>query len=230
MKPTARHLSAIILCLCWYGQSTATELLRDPEAFYLEDAPGLELPQLKVKQTTPLFASRSLNGHIGNLITGQTVLLLAWNPKAFLVSDATASQQGWVAASDLEEMDAKTLDHFRAVIAEETRFAQAIKKNEVISGMTFDHVLKSLGEPSQRSFREDENGRYDVWSFIIYRTEYEDYTYRDPYSGRLMTSTRRIQVPTGETKVEFKSGRVVAVQQSVTDEKARHKWDGTATR
>jgi hypothetical protein len=202
-----------LISLC-FGLSLAVADLRDPEAVYLDRISDLPPIILKVQTTAPVFASRSLTAHTANLIPGDEVRLLAHHPSAYLVRALRGRTEGWVSPTHLSEPPPESLKLLFAAIEEENRYQTAIQNKEVIAGMTFDHVLKALGKPDRKSFREDEHGRFDLWSYIEYETRTEQQPYYDTYAQRTLIRYIRVKVPVGSTEIEFKEGRVTAVQRT----------------
>jgi hypothetical protein len=212
MPETAQFLlPALALFL---AQSLASADLRDPEAVYLDRISGLPPIILKVQTTAPVYASRSLTAHTANFIPGDEVRLLAHHPNAFLVRAQRGRTEGWVRPTLLSEPPPESLKLLFAAIEEENRYQTAIQNKEVIAGMAFDHVLKALGKPDRKSFREDEHGRFDLWSYIEYETRIEQQPYFDTYAQRTLIRNVRVKVPAGSTEIEFKEGRVTAVQRT----------------
>lgn len=188
--------------------------LRDPEAIYLDRIEGLAPIILKVQSTAPVYASRSLTAHTANLVPGDEVRLIAHHPKAFLVRSLRGRPEGWVRPNLLSTPDPEALKLLLAAVEEESRYQASITQKEVIAGMSFDHVLKALGKPDRKSFRKDENGRFDLWSYIDYETRLEPQPYYDIYAQRTLVRYVRVKIPTGSMDIEFKEGRVSAVQRT----------------
>lgn len=205
-------LPLLLLFFLCSGVSQTFANLRDPEAVYLDRISDLPPIILKVQTIAPVYASRSLTAHTANLIPGDEVRLLAHHPNAYLVRALRGRTEGWVRPSHLSEPPPESLKLLFAAIEEENRYQAAIKNKKVIAGMTFDHVLKALGKPDSESFREDEHGRFDLWSYIKYETRIEQQPYYDTYAQRTLIRYVTVKVPVGSTNIEFKEGRVTAVQ------------------
>lgn len=186
--------------------------LRDPEALYLDGVSGMAPVVLKVQALTPVYATRNLTAHVGNFVANEEVILVAHHADSYLVRAKTGKLEGWVSPKNVSAPDPAIIKTLRAAVEEELRYQNAIQKKEVISGMTFEHVLKALGKPDNKSFREDENGRFDLWSYIAYDTQIEQRPYRNPLTGQIYMETVRVKVPVGSLDVEFKGGRVSAVE------------------
>jgi len=188
--------------------------LRDSESLYVDRLPGMEAPVLSIKKTTAVYASRSLNGHLRNFVAGDSVLLVAYHPDAYLVRHRASGFEGWVASDAVEGITNEFLESARALEKEAKRYQQAIEKEEVIAGMDFDQVVKAIGDPDEKAFRSDADGRVDLWTYIEYRTAYETISYRDPATGQLSLRRMRRKVPDTRLTVEFTSGRVTAVEKA----------------
>lgn len=186
--------------------------LRDGEAIYLDRLAGIAPLELTAQTTTAVYANRGLSAHVGNIVAGDRVRVLAYHPEVMLVRSLRGRPEGWVPAHTLSPVDPARLDPILAAAEEERQFAEAIEKKEVLAGMRFDHVSRALGRPDRRSFREDETGRLDVWSYLEYETRVEQQPYFDPYVGRTVFRYIRVKVPIGSTDIEFRDGRVTAVQ------------------
>jgi len=213
MQCMFRFLPALLLPAFWSAASLASDL-RDTEAVYVDRIEGLEPIILKVQATTPVYASRTLTAHTANLVPGDEVRLIAHHPNAFLVRSQRGRPEGWVRPTLLSNPDPQALKLLLAAVEEENRYQASISKKEVIAGMSFDHVLKALGKPDRKSFREDENGRFDLWSYIEYETRMEQQPYFDTYAQRTLFRYVRVKVPAGSTEIEFKEGRVTAIQRT----------------
>ena len=188
--------------------------LRDPEALYLDRLQPPRRVELTAVRSCPVYASRTFNGYIANLPAGAKVLLVAYSPESFLIRDDSGKTSGWVAASNLSPPGAQIVEALQAAQAEEAAYEKAIQEKEVAAGMTFDHVLRALGKPDSKSFRADENTRFDLWSYIQYEYRSELRPYADPLTGRIFYQTVRVKIPSGRLNVEFKNGRVSAVEKT----------------
>jgi hypothetical protein len=188
------------------------EFGRDPEAFYLSVLGDAKKIELTVLETAGLYADRKQAGFLGNAIKGDKVLLVAYHPEAMLVKETSGKTAGWILAKALSPVEQALIDELKAGKQEKKQFAEAIKEKEVLPGMTFDDVKKALGKPDKVSFRKDENGQFDKWSYLTY----ESITYyrqiRDD-QNRLINVPYRKKIPVGSFDVEFKNGRVSAIEQ-----------------
>jgi hypothetical protein len=197
--------------------------LRDPEAFYVEGLPGVDAIILKIEGLTPVYATRNLTAHVGNFIAGEEVILIAHHPDSYLVRARKAKLEGWVSPQTISPIDPLLLKEAQIALEDEKRYQEGIKKREVIAGMTYDHVLKAIGKPENKSFRQDETGRYDRWSYVEYDTIIEQRPYRDVYTGQLLYQSVRVKIPVGSLDIEFTQGRVSALERTQTAAPSRSK-------
>ncbi|NJK92177.1 MAG: hypothetical protein HC904_10310 [Blastochloris sp.] len=72
--------------------------------------------------------------------------------------------------------------------------------------MSFDHVQSSLGKPSNKSFRSDEKGRLDIWSYVDYERRTEFRQAIDPLTRKVVQIPFTVKVPVGSLNIEFKTG------------------------
>ncbi|MDD5261087.1 MAG: hypothetical protein PHD76_04485 [Methylacidiphilales bacterium] len=187
---------------------------RDPEAIYFSDLGDQKPIILKVEKVVGVYADRNLSAYMRNFQAGDDVQLLAYNPDAYFVRHLKSGYEGWVAKENLSKIDKDQLDTLLARVEEERKFADAIKRKEVLPGMTFDHVKAALGKPTSKTFRQDENGRFDKWSYIDYETRYVSQPYFDSRQGAYVNLPVAIKVAVGSLNVEFKSGRVTAIERT----------------
>lgn len=215
------QLSSVIILLLSFtpeAASASKDPFRDKEAFYLEELPKPPLVELTVTSIAGVFSTRTMNGHTRNTLPGEKVHLVAWNDYASLVKSTpgtSPSWNGWVQTRKLSPVDPELVNRIKAHREEEARFAEAIKDDEVIAGMTFKHVKKILGKPTSKAFRQDENGRFDTWTYTTFKRKV---TYRQGYAanGQLVNIPVTVKVPVGNKTIEFKNGRVTAIEETQT--------------
>jgi len=186
--------------------------LRDREAVYLVDLPDYQPLILKVEKLSGVYATRSLNGHVRNVIPGEKVELIAYHPDAYFIKEVGTGSDGWVASKDLSSVSQEKLDLLMAQVEEMERIEKAIDENQVIPGMSLEHVERSLGKPTETAFRQDSSGRTDIWKYIEYKRDYETELSRDRLTGRIVRRTIPIQIPVNELSVEFKERLVVGIE------------------
>ncbi len=186
--------------------------LRDSEAHYLVDLTQDKPIVLTVLQATAVYADRMRNGHLRNFLAGEQVQLLAYASETFLVKRIKDSSEGWVAASDLTPPEPDQLASALARLEDARLMKEAVREKRVLEGMTTEEVRKVLGKPDESAFRRDANGRSDLWTYIEYKTVYEDHPYADPVTGNIHVNRLRKKVPDQELSVEFTNGRVTAIE------------------
>ena len=192
----------------------AADRIQDPEAIYLTSLPSQKPLLLKIQETTGVYATRTFQARLRNFTDGTEVQLIAYSPKSYLVKNPKTKHEGWVKSIHIEKIDPKVLEKLLAEAKEEQTFQEAIKNKEVLAGMTFEHVKKALGKPSEKSFRQDENGRYDQWSYIEYKSTSEVRPIQNPQTGEIFYQSHRVKIPVGSLDIEFKNGRVSAIQKT----------------
>jgi hypothetical protein len=199
-----------VLAFCEWSQALS---LREPEALYLEDIDYPEKVILEIDRTVPVYASRTFNAFMRNFIAGERVELIAYSPLSYLVRNVKDGFEGWTPAKDMKPIPEETLKEIHYLEKEAARFVEALKNKEIVSGMSFELVRKILGKPDNKSFRQDQHGRKDIWEYVEYKTTYIHQSARDVY-GRLYYRSIPIREPVGRMIVEFQEGRVTAVEHS----------------
>jgi len=203
-------LSLGILLLLSYTALYA-QLDRDPEVLYLKA--GKEII-LITNQAAGVYATRSFTPLLKTFPQDTEVLLKGYHPAALLVTDRRTGYEGWIALDTVPELDPKMIALLKAEDEEEKTFALAIKKEEVLPGMSFENVQQALGKPTNKTFREDEKGRLDVWSYVDYEriTEYRQAV--DPVTRQVISIPYTVKIPIGSLNVEFKNSRVAAIERT----------------
>jgi hypothetical protein len=187
------------------------EFGKDPEAFYLSALGEEKKVELAVVETAGLYADRKQAGFLGNAVKGDKVLLVAYHPEACLVK-AGGKTEGWILTRALSPVEPELIDELKAGKQEKKQFQEAIKDKEILPGMTFDDVKKAKGKPDKISFRKDENGQFDKWSYLTYESVTYYRQIRDE-QNRLISIPYRKKIPVGSFDIEFKNGRVAAIEQ-----------------
>jgi hypothetical protein len=193
------------------GMSLTAQFDQDPDVLYLKADKVL---LLKTLQATPVYANRSFQPQVKTFSQDQELQLLAYHPQALLVKNTSTGYEGWVDPALVTQIERARINQWKAEAEEAKAFAEAIKNEEVLPGMSFENVVQSLGKPTQKSFRSDEKGRRDLWSYVDFerRTEYRQSF--DPLSGRVITIPYVVKVAVGSLDVEFHNGRVSAVERT----------------
>jgi len=187
--------------------------LRDPESVYLEDDPEAKPVLLKVTELSGVYATRSLNGHVRNVLPGEKVQLVAYHPDAYFIREPKSKKDGWVRATSFESVDPNMIKEIEENIESQIKMAEAIKNHQVLAGMTFAQVRASLDEPEETAFRVDPKGRIDTWTYIEYERTYTFEWNQDFFTGRLFRQRVAVDRPLRELSVEFQNGVVIAYEQ-----------------
>lgn len=214
-------LKALLLCLLFTdcGSLLLAQFDPDPEIFYIQLGTPL---LLKAKTATPVYGNKSFQPLVKTFHQDEELELVAFHPKALLVKNTRTGYEGWIDPSYVDGLDHKKIEQLKAEVEETKVFAEAVKNEEVLPGMNYEHVQKALGKPTNKTFRTDEKGRLDIWAYIDFerRTEYRQGI--DPVTRRLANVPYTVKVPVGSLNVEFKNGRVSAIERT-RDPAARSK-------
>ena len=209
------------LCLACLFQLTASGLgidnknaIRDPEVIYLPESTSEKAFVLKVLKATAVYADRTRQAYMKNFSEGEQVQLLALGPDSYYVRNTRTGYEGWVQKDTLSAIDKAQLNAVLSQAAEEEKFATAIRKKEILPGMNFDQVKAALGKPGIQTFRQDENGRSDKWSYVDYDIRYENQTSYDAVRGVYINTAVPIKVAVGSLDIEFRGGRVTAIERT----------------
>jgi len=189
-------------------------VFREPGAAYLADLFDEPL-RLKVLQNAPIYFDAPMTRNLGVLGEGQSVEVQAvLDDNLRVVGKARQGQvSGWLPASYLEPLDADFISKLKQAALRKTQIDALIEKNEVAMGMTAEEVTKSLGKPPRTKQRQDADGTAEVWDYIRYERVPQQTTGYDT-SGRYVTTTIYVKVPSGKLSVSFEDGLVSAVEQS----------------
>jgi hypothetical protein len=214
-KKSVGYLFLLLFCT----SSVNAQFDLDPEVFYLK---AEKTQILKAKSATPVYANRQLQPFVKSFIQGEELELMAYHPKALLVKNTRTGYEGWVEPSYVSDVDPQWISRLKAEAEEAKIFDEAIKDEEVLPGMSFEHVQKALGKPTNKTFRSDEKGRLDIWAYVDFerRTEYRQAV--DPATRQLVNVAYVVKVQVGSLNVEFKNGRVSALERT-RDPSARTK-------
>jgi hypothetical protein len=207
----AKSLFFQLLTVCCISTQTFAQLDQDPESLYLKNTEPLIL---KTNSATAVYGTKNLVPHLKTFPEGDTVQVIAIHPKAFLIKHTQTGYEGWIEPRSVPELDPQLLEKFKNLAEEEKLFAKAIKDEEVLPGMTFEHVERALGKPHNKTFRTDEKGRFDVWSYVDFLRQTEFRQTIDPSTQRVLNIPVTVKIPIGSLNVEFKNGRVSAVEKT----------------
>ncbi|MDR0532504.1 MAG: hypothetical protein LBH01_00960 [Verrucomicrobiales bacterium] len=205
-------LWSLIPCLTSLAADDDKTFGRDPDAIYLVDYPDQAPIVLKVLNSpTRVYGDKMLSVQLKTFVADDTVQLLAYTPKVYYVRNYKTNYEGWVSARDISPINQDQLNNLQASVEWNKKVQESIKRKEVIPGMTPDQVRAALGKPDTTSFRQDENGRMDKWSYITYETQYRQQLVTDAW-GRNFYQSIPYKVPVGSLNVEFKNNYVTALE------------------
>jgi hypothetical protein len=201
------------------GESTSE--LRDPAVLYFDQT----LPEpfeAKLLQATDVFSGKDLSLRLATLPAGYKVKLVGLDQDLCLIQTQYQSNTvyGWIELKNIPPLDPQMVDAARKNQAFRDAVTQAIKDRKVIEGMTLNDVQQSLGRPTRTSFRKEEKGRIDTWSYITYEN-IPQYTYGRNALGQIVQLVTYVKVPVGETTIEFSDGRVTAIEQHKSNRRER---------
>ena len=210
----ARFLLLASVALITQTGAWAGAVIREPGAIYLEDFAAHPV-RIPVKDDAPIYYQPDLGRYLGTLKKGQLVELQAVTDHAYRVRGVAQQGQvvGWVAPASLPPLKREFLDSLRQNAQRHAEVFALIARNEVAVNMTPDEVIASLGKPSRKSSRTDNNGRQEVWEFIKYDRVPQETTGYDRF-GRLVTSLAYVKVPAGKLSVIFDNNLVSSLEQS----------------
>ncbi len=193
---------------------SASNLLREPGAIYLED---ISVKTLRINTTSDAAVnSKPSDGQfLGTIKKGSAVELIAVTDAAYRVrGQATqGGVVGWVDAKSLTPLKPEFLDSLRQNAKRKAEVVALIAKNEVALNMTPDEVAASLGKAQKKTSKLDAQGRKEVWEFVRYTRVPQETTGYDQ-TGRLVTNTVYIKVPSGKLTVTFENNLVTSLEQS----------------
>jgi outer membrane protein assembly factor BamE (lipoprotein component of BamABCDE complex) len=184
----------------------------DEKVLYLTE---LSQPPLKstVLKDTPLNLTRASNTYMTYLPRGQVVEILAIARYQLQVRGKmrTGSVQGWVHRSDVAAIPDDVISEMKDKISDQKKFDEAVKRKEVIFGMTQDQVRMVLGKPADKSSIQEEDGTTEVWSYYTYRSVPVMESYG--YGTNVVTQTFTQKIRTGSKTISFRDGKVVRIEQ-----------------
>jgi SH3-like domain-containing protein len=194
---------------------SASSLLREPGAIYLED---ISVKSLRINTTSDAAVSSkpAADGQfLGTIKKGSPVELIAVSENAYRVrGQATqGGVVGWVDAKSLTPLKQEFLDSLRQNAKRKAEVAALIAKNEVALNMKPEEVAASLGKAQKKTSKLDAQGRKEVWEFVRYTRVPQETTGYDK-TGRLVTDTIYVKVPSGKLTVTFENNLVTSLEQS----------------
>lgn len=207
MKKSFAILCGILLCAVALAQSS-----EDGKALYLTE---LNEPSLKARvlRDTPLNLTRASNTTMTFLPRGQVVEVLAIAQYQLQVRGRmrTGAVQGWVIRSDITPIAEETISEISQKIQNQKKLEDAIKRKEIIFGMTQEQVRMILGKPVDKSSIREEDGATEIWTYYSYKTVPVTETYG--YGTNIYTQTFMQKVRTGSKTISFRDGKVVRIEQ-----------------
>ena len=169
--------------------------------------------QLKILKETPLNLTQASNTYMTFLPRGQIVDVLAIAKYQLQVRGRmrTGAVQGWVNRGDVEPISDEVLKGLQEKIKSQKEMDAAIKRKEVIFGMTQDQVRAILGKPADKTSIRDEDGVSEVWTYYSYRSVPVMQTYGFGTNAYTQVVTQKIR--TGSKTISFQDGKVMRIEQ-----------------
>ena len=207
MKKTLTILLGALLSTTAHAQGD-----EDGKILYLTQ---LSQPPLKAKvlRDTPLNLTRASNTTMTFLPRGQVIEILAIAKYQLQVRGrmSTGSVQGWVNRGDVTPIPDEMISEISEKIQNQKKLDDAIKRKEVIFGMTQDQVRTILGKPADKSSIQEEDGTTEIWTYYSYKSVPVMETYG--YGTNIYTQTFMRKVRTGSKTISFRDGNVVRIEQ-----------------
>ena len=191
------------------------KLAKEKGVIYLQDI--LEEDEkitLKVTKPTQVFGTKDATNLLGTLTAGQQAQLDGFTPFAVRVRGKTSSGivVGWSNPRDFESPGPDFFDTLRKIAERREQVLKLIAAKQAAIGMTSDEVAEALGKPTKREFRQNADGRTDVWEYIEYEIIPRYNLVRDPYSGApIRQFSHNEKIEKNKTTVEFKDDVVVSL-------------------
>jgi hypothetical protein len=193
--------------------AAAGAVIREPGAIYLEDLTPKSV-KLATTAATPIYYQNDMARYLGTLRKGQLVELQAVADHAYRVRGQAQQGQvaGWVDPRNLSPLKKEFLSALKQNAERQNDVNALIARNEVAINMTPEEVGASLGKPAKTTSRLDAAGREETWEFVRYERVPQSVTAYDS-SGRLVTRTVYVKVPSGKLAVTFSNNLVSALEQ-----------------
>jgi hypothetical protein len=200
----ALSLSLIVL--------TPTLRAIDDEILHLSKLQGPAL-RLKVLRDTPLNLTQASNTYMTYLPRGQTVEVLAIARYQLQVRGRmrTGAVQGWVNRHDIAEIPDETISELQDKLKSQQEIQDAIRRKEVIFGMTQEQVRSILGRPTDKSRIQDQDGTTEIWTYYSYKSVPVMETFG--YGTNAYTQVVTQKIRTGSNTISFKNGMVTRIEQ-----------------
>jgi outer membrane protein assembly factor BamE (lipoprotein component of BamABCDE complex) len=184
----------------------------DQDVLYLTNLSEKPL-RVRVLRHTRLNITRASNTYLTTLAKGQYVSVLAIAPHQLQVRGrmSTGSVQGWVNRDDLSPISDDVVASLSKKKAKQEEIEEAIKRKEVLFGMTREQVQQMLGKPEDKSSVQDEAGVTEVWTYYTYRSMPIIETYGAGTNVVSQVYSGKVRV--GSKSISFKNGQVVRIEQ-----------------
>jgi outer membrane protein assembly factor BamE (lipoprotein component of BamABCDE complex) len=124
---------------------------------------------------------------------------------------STGSVQGWVNRDDLSPISQETLNELVEKEQKRGEIEDAVKRKEVIFGMTREQVERTLGRPQDKSLVREEEAVSETWTYYTYKSVPFMQSYGT--GTNVVTQVYTQKVPIGSKKITFQNGVVVRIEQ-----------------
>jgi len=176
---------------------------------------GLNKPPLKstVLRDTQLNLTRASNTYMTYLPRGQVVEILAIARYQLQVRGKmrTGAVQGWVKRSDVADIPGEVISDIEDQLEAQRKLEDAIKRKEVIFGMTQEQVQMILGRPADKSSIQEEKSVTEVWTYYSYKSVPVMETFGFGTNAYTQVATQKVR--TGAKVISFTDGKVVRIEQ-----------------
>lgn len=193
---------------------TRSDLVQEEGAIYLE---GMVEPEVVVRVSTqvPAYTTLQADRWIGTLAPNQNAVLLAVSEKAYRVRGKAKQGQiaGWVSKAAVTGLPEGFEENLREYYERYQVVQELIDNHQVALGMRVDEVIASIGPPDKRSSQLDADGRTDQLEYISYERVPQTVTGYDAF-GRLVPTTRYVEVESGRVTIDFENETVTSISES----------------
>ena len=193
---------------------TKSNLVQEEGAIYLE---GMVEPELVVRVSTqvPAYTTLQADRWIGTLASNQNAVLLAVSDKAYRLRGRAKQGQiaGWVSKAAVSGLPEDFEANLREYYERYQLVQELIDNHQVALGMRVDEVIASIGPPDKRSSQLDADGRTDQLEYISYKRVPQTVTGYDAF-GRLVPTTRYVEVESGRVTIDFENETVTSIAES----------------
>ena len=187
----------------------------DPEVIYLSQYSAKPIIFVAIEPAN-VYASKKgkASRKLGTFKIGSKLQLVAMNENAYRVSGKGkhGKLSGWVSPNVLANKDPEFVDNLKKLYLRQMVINQLIANKEVAIGMTIEEVTQSLGKPTKKETKINQNGRTGKWEFITYEEQKHYHYVTDPVSRQVY---KRLSHVTTEEKskltVEFANDVVTSV-------------------